>query len=1359
MVFIALYLIPAASANWELTFVERDNMNSGAGDTSVKLNIWANDTRITSYSISADGSYGNLTINMTDFLSSGSTLTFQVDSTAGDKIGVVIKDINLTHNGYPVKFTPWTITGESGYSRAFNVTDDHLLIIQRGTGNINTTSSPIVDVAELAIKQSDLNFNKKIYNISQDDDLQINITVRNDGLNDETGAVVRLYINDVLEQTSSSFSVPSGSSYNVTFNYNVDFGTVNTIKVKALVIPSVTDGQRYNNYAVKYIIKQRPLFFTHDWDQIAGKINIASEPYATWKSELEGKLSSYNVLSTDYASSSTLESTKARNAMLAALYYQLTGNTQYAGAAVSALINIGNGQIKTGVQFSWADRDLDGNVIPNSSNTYVESYGWATGLGPGYSSAGDYGVDPGSWTIPYAIAYDMLHDYMKSTSDANLTKARNKLANMSISFYTVSKEIDSYGDDSTSGKGYSAIFWRDDNPVHAIASFGMLALSILDYSGDYQDVYGYPDRWIEYVDDDLLLDANGHSRFGTLRGSIENEHDSTGQYQDGIGYEDYFEPDLILYLTARSTALEDSYIDSNPLVKGKLYSHVDSVMPNGIPSNDDYGIAPIPYMVALENIVLEGDSRKKANWIINHSIRGTANFGDKYRKVMMNDWDAYYIGLFIYNHSESKTPSEASYVFENSQTGEKGQVRLRGDWTGVDDVYVSFRNKKGYQIGVTCAQSNHLAFDIWAKNAYLVPAAGDVRFLNDDAGYSKGWRGGFTKTQGRNMYLVNEPSCTGTWCALTRLSGGSQYDYHYNFAFINETLLVPQFKFAEGTIANVNRVSDQSDQQSGSVALSNTFDFTRDLAVVGNEYVVLWDTLEGQNSNAYQLMIPFGSTHQDDYTPSADHFINGTIYLDNGSVNHIDWYNTGSSTLLSDYNTTYTPNTRRIIWSTYSENTVSPYTSNNVVNMTVAINPTSTVVLNASGMRYGNYGWTYESYHPFAQIRQDGKKIKFLVIYYPTNSTNTIPTITNITVTGGSGDEYATKLTRGSVTDIMSISDGETITADAMTTDAVIAFSRLQSGEVEYFFIRKGTTFSYSGTDRLSISSAPDYAFVSYEGNDIEMKIRGSGTSTITLKNLNPSKKYAVKRDGSTYSNWEMQNSNKDIAITSSLSEHTFEIYVTGDRTPQEPGDNGGSTRPPVEPPYIPPTCEELWECSEWSACESGVKTRTCVDKNNCGTRVNKSAEQMSCCERLEITVFPIEVRINNGTATSFIVSAQTDCNPDTVELDLQGIDEEWYSIEKMESSAPGTLDFNVSLDVPSDAESGKIYIVYQPVSTLISGPEYNSILEIVTPKSDKKYPDGQEPAGVDLWIILGVVMAIILAGAIIFLARFYLII
>lgn len=63
-------------------------------------------------------------------------------------------------------------------------------------------------------------------------------------------------------------------------------------------------------------------------------------------------------------------------------------------------------------------------------------------------------------------------------------------------------------------------------------------------------------------------------------------------------------------------------------------------------------------------------------------------------------------------------------------------------------------------------------------------------------------------------------------------------------------------------------------------------------------------------------------------------------------------------------------------------------------------------------------------------------------------------------------------------------------------------------------------------------------------------------------------------------------------------------------------------------------SCEEAWECTEWSACEDGFQIRTCEDINDCGTSQRKPDEDKEC----EMQDEPQDQTSN----TSFL-----DCNED----------------------------------------------------------------------------------------------------------------
>jgi hypothetical protein len=52
------------------------------------------------------------------------------------------------------------------------------------------------------------------------------------------------------------------------------------------------------------------------------------------------------------------------------------------------------------------------------------------------------------------------------------------------------------------------------------------------------------------------------------------------------------------------------------------------------------------------------------------------------------------------------------------------------------------------------------------------------------------------------------------------------------------------------------------------------------------------------------------------------------------------------------------------------------------------------------------------------------------------------------------------------------------------------------------------------------------------------------------------------------------------------------------------------------------PTCTENWNCTTWSTCSNSLKTRTCIDLNNCGTIVNRSELTQSCTNPIQENLY-----------------------------------------------------------------------------------------------------------------------------------------
>jgi len=79
--------------------------------------------------------------------------------------------------------------------------------------------------------------------------------------------------------------------------------------------------------------------------------------------------------------------------------------------------------------------------------------------------------------------------------------------------------------------------------------------------------------------------------------------------------------------------------------------------------------------------------------------------------------------------------------------------------------------------------------------------------------------------------------------------------------------------------------------------------------------------------------------------------------------------------------------------------------------------------------------------------------------------------------------------------------------------------------------------------------------------------------------------------------------------------------FIILSETPPSGGGGGGAITPTPQPQIneTNKTCEPLWECTNWSECKNNKKTRTCVDKNNCGFYEERPAESEFCEEEIPI--------------------------------------------------------------------------------------------------------------------------------------------
>jgi hypothetical protein len=906
--------------------------------------------------------------------------------------------------------------------------------------------------------------------------------------------------------------------------------------------------------------------------------------------------------------------------------------------------------------------------------------------------------------LKYSLAYDWTAEYLIEKNETLYYKVRDRLANLSNQIYFgIPERTNAHA------------------KTDMASDLGVASIVLEDYDSDYATT---PDDWFNAATDWLFIEDSVNNR-----AILEYYNNPAGLSELG-DYKSYWIEHVLLwanvynykyqnvsnYQILRNVINEVTWL---PLPGGTWDSSYSRMSVPGQNTRNNFMSSDCDYSFYALNILPQTESEYH-RWVI-----------DKYLdEDDPSDSGIRYFAFLVYDKF-STTPQQPNFKTKISEEGE--MAIFRNGWENESDYL--FLKAMHYPVDSNRGMTHHdsMSFDYYSKGDYLLIDSGEVK--DRKPGY------GPVDAMGHNTIMISDGMSSNPGGPN---KGTASFTIFKNPAHIISSLTSDTFEFAKAEIANWNSIEDTFDtgEQDGTstIDLSAPVKWQRTILYPSFDYFLVLDYISNSQLRMVNNLFHLGSLSHTEGNATYNGTVNGDLTIEDGTVNWIGQEFNNEISITQG---------NKVEWETTN-------IENEPLELQLFSTPISDITVQKFWARIGLGGLGDEIDHPIIRYKINTSAPLFRITALSSRYTSeAAKSIEEISV---SGNGNAMRITSTGYEDYVCIGDSSSKTFSNIVTDANIAFSRYKTGTgLEYFFISNGTSFSYKGNDKLSASIRPDYAIVSFNGTKIELRINGSGSGTITMKDLNAAKVYAVKRDGIAYSNWEMQNSNKDIAITTSLSEHTFEIYVTGDRDGQEPGDNGDSPPSSGSSPYTPLICTESWECDAWTACQLGSKTRSCDDKNNCGTSETKPREIASCCEKLDIAFFPIEVRINNGTRTNFIISAEINCDPDTIELYLQGIEEDWYSVEKIiESETPGIIEFNVTMDIPDDADEGKIYLSYQPVSTLMAGAEYNSILQVVTPKTEKKQVEGQEQAGEELLIALEIMLAIILTVAILFLVRLY---
>ena len=106
------------------------------------------------------------------------------------------------------------------------------------------------------------------------------------------------------------------------------------------------------------------------------------------------------------------------------------------------------------------------------------------------------------------------------------------------------------------------------------------------------------------------------------------------------------------------------------------------------------------------------------------------------------------------------------------------------------------------------------------------------------------------------------------------------------------------------------------------------------------------------------------------------------------------------------------------------------------------------------------------------------------------------------------------------------------------TTDADTVYIRKQGNDNEYTLLQ-GSFLKEGNVSKVNITQKVDLFTLKQEGNITKFKIKGENSADIRMEQTLAN---SVMRDGIAYTNWVMENNSTTLKISTTLSEHYFEI-------------------------------------------------------------------------------------------------------------------------------------------------------------------------------------------------------------------------
>ena len=788
-------------------------------------------------------------------------------------------------------------------------------------------------------------------------------------------------------------------------------------------------------------------------------------PWNDWESNVlaSAKQALSRNFSQDWNGNDDWVSQRGAYAMNLALAYQITGDQAYAAKAKEALLNIDVGSIPASPPMMRPEAYQDMALL-----YYCFAYDWAQ---PDFDTASDLTI-------------------------------RDKLATLADDCYQKIKAQPSY---------VSFVDWQGQ----AYPDLGIAGVTLNDYTNpNGLSLSSDPAEWVKCGTDYLFVNDKLHTGNKPL---ISYEVDSEGN--DLLGaYKYYYIDDLACWAQVYTHYYGKNFLEVYPVVKNLFISDVWTLLPDHYSGDyDTNGQVKWDYQPGIVNL-LDGANR---SYVLNQFDRITASTILPYTQNFTNPYDSSQIPdsiLFLVYDDYSQAPR--SYPAQNSLLSPDSAFQvMRGSWSDDSDWLSLVTFEKSIPI-YTWRNSQHgdqLSFEYYSRGDLLLADGGENKdILNADYGQTEASHNAIAIENPRSPFSAS------SWADSTArgVYKGNQDKGLVTPASVQNIIQAPWLQMLD-TGETITTVT--SNDFTKGQALSSPIQYERMVLYPDNDYFIIIDRMEGQQSWGYRNIFRPSSLGITPTSSSSIGHVNGALSIANTSA---DW-----QSLPYNVETSMSMQANSITW-----DTENPYGKN--VELQLYTVPASEVLLTKGVGRVAGYDNSSEVYAPVVYFRaapaNDLYRVTALLSKYQSEnmkSPSAIPV---------DGDGNAMMVAAPSYDDYIYTGKGNSTFA-SFSTDADTAYVRTNTTSL-MFLLTNGDFINYNNTPFVTLSSKADYLTLNYIRSKIMFDLKADNHINVTISRINPTHTYSVKMDGSTYSNWAMAGNNTQIVITTIPGEHTFEV-------------------------------------------------------------------------------------------------------------------------------------------------------------------------------------------------------------------------